>query len=282
MRFRQAPTCIRSNCNKPAYVEVNGIVHPYCSKTCASVYTANVRKCSNTWCNKLRYVEADGTVFAYCGKTCARTQTKCARNGCNRGRYTQSSDRTKFYLFCNPACYWSESDNLTSTKITSLSPSNLKYVHVYQQFLSMMSQARIQGILLLQMPKNIVRAHDNLKKGMSISGTRLHRMYHGTKSLCDPGKLITNRRPSCKSGCGVCGIIKEGNNNHYSHDRTNMWFARNPATSNSYTGGHVNKAIFCVDVISSSAPTDFIIVNSNPVIQISFFFTVILNMLHKY
>ncbi|CAG8680022.1 1620_t:CDS:2, partial [Acaulospora morrowiae] len=264
MRIEQVATCTRSNCNRPVYIEADGYAHPYCSKTCASIYKANVGKCSNARCRKLKYVEADGKVFDYCGRTCAQFQKKCARNGCNRSRYIEPSKRKNYYLFCSPACYWKGSDSLVSTKISTLSTNNLDYIRIQREFSSALPQATILGILLLQMPSNIVKAHDALKGNMATSGSALYKMYHGTKSVCDPVNLISRKEPICQSGCGVCGIIREGNKTSYSRSGVNqMWFGRSPAVSIGYTSGS-NKAIFCVDVISPSPPANFIIVNSNP------------------
>ncbi|CAG8555243.1 14076_t:CDS:2 [Acaulospora morrowiae] len=262
MRIEQVATCARSDCNRPVYTEADGYAHPYCSKTCASIYKANVGKCSNSECRKLKYVEADGKVFDYCGRTCAQIPRKCARDGCKNSKYIQPK-RKNFYLFCSPACYWKGSDSLVSTKITPLSTNNLDYIRIQRRFSSALPQVTILGILLLQMPSNIVKAHNALKSNMAASGSALYKMYHGTKSTCDPVNLISRKEPTCNAGCGVCGIIREGNKTSYSRSGVNqMWFAKSPATSISYTYGS-NKAIFCVDIISPTPPTDYIIVNSN-------------------
>jgi len=148
-------------------------------------------------------------------------------------------------------------ETLTSTKITSLSPNDLDYIRVHQRFKSSLPQVKIQGILLLQMPKHIFAAHNALRKN-----TPVHGMYHGTKSVCDPGNLITRKTPICKSNaCGVCGIIRQGNKISYSRDGQ-LWFGGSPIISNGYTGGLVNKAIFCVDVLSSTPPQDYLTIQS--------------------
>ncbi|KAG9294076.1 hypothetical protein G9A89_001317 [Geosiphon pyriformis] len=309
--------CTRPGCNENCFIELNGLVHPFCSRTCANlaaIFTTTAPRCSYPGCLKLAYVDpADGTQFQYCGRTCARTAAQimppipkcarpmcknsvhvdekgvifshcgktcslaannpsgpqCYRSGCGRKVYKDPLNPTKFHSYCSKKCYWLEGSTLSTTKLTLLDTDNIDYDIVHKKFISRLSNITIKAIFRLQMPKSIVDQHLNLKKTMSGSSTWgpnnvTRKMFHGTKYLCDPTILIQNKTPTCTTGCGMCGIIREGNRGIYSHYQQSkylrMWFADDPQISLGYCGGNYGlKSMFMVDVLSPQAQNILII-----------------------
>src|SRR5436305_14520957 len=75
------------------------------------------------------------------------------------------------------------------------------------------------------MPTKHIEAHELYKKQVAqknnLSESKIcHRMFHGTKTamICKPQHFVNNKCALfCKFGCGVCGIIQEGNRKKYSH-----------------------------------------------------------------
>ncbi|CAG8697802.1 17701_t:CDS:1 [Cetraspora pellucida] len=257
--------CSRPTCNKKVYVESSGMVHPYCGRTCAFIdlrsSSMSVGKCNNSNCTKQKYRDVNGTIHGYCSRTCARSCVRiCARTGCRRKAYEDPADPSKFHVYCNPNCFWLDGQNLTSTKLTLLNPNDLDYVNAEKKFLAGLPNAKIQGILRIQMPQSIVHAHLIAKQQ---SGLNPLKMYHGTQALCDPGSLLTNLAPQCSPGttCGICGIAREGNNPARSKHNGNMWFADNPSTSLGYCRGTANSnlGIFMIDVLAQAQ--NIVIVN---------------------
>ncbi|CAG8482815.1 1060_t:CDS:2 [Diversispora eburnea] len=277
-------TCARSNCNKPVYVESNGLVHPFCGKTCAaaerSAAITTLGKCSSNFCYRPKYKETNGNIYDYCGRTCAIKSSiislekedqpkqsickvKCARNGCSQERYADPNEPTKFFSFCNRKCYWAEINSLSTTKITVVSNMDLDYNRISDNFMKVLPNIKIQGILRLQMPKKIGEAHLELRKQKKF----VHQMYHGTKANCNIKNLINNQNLQCNligGTCGVCGIIQEGNSTKHSRYNGQMWFARQPSTSMGYTSGEY-RAIFCVDIATDDNINDYLIINSDAV-----------------
>ncbi|CAG8482853.1 1062_t:CDS:2 [Diversispora eburnea] len=276
--------CARSNCRKPVYIESDGYTHPYCGKTCASVAISvainTIGKCSYSFCRRPRYMDADGKIFDYCGRTCANRLEKGDENQCQQ--FIDLIEPTKYYSFCNRECYWTEINELTTTKITLISKMDLDYIQISDNFLKVLPNIKIQGILRLQMPKKIGEAHLNLRKKEKI----VYQMYHGTSANCDLKRLIKYQRPQCNlpisttvatggcnlfgggvervgKACGVCGIIREGNSTKHSKHNGQMWFARQPSISMGYTSGEY-RAIFCVDVVTGDN-SDYATINSNAV-----------------
>ncbi|CAG8578956.1 898_t:CDS:1 [Racocetra fulgida] len=221
----------------------------------------SIGKCDNPNCSKKKYRDINGNIYGYCCRTCARSCVRvCARSGCGKKAYGDPTDSTKFHVYCNPNCFWLDGQNLTTTKLTLLDPNDLDYINGEKKFLAGLPNAKIQGILRIQMPQTVVHAHLMMKQQ---SGLKSLKMYHGTRALCDPGALLTNLTSQCSPGttCGVCGITREGNNPARSKHGGNMWFADNPSTSLGYCGGTTNSnlAIFMIDVLAPAA--SIVIVN---------------------
>ncbi|CAG8591700.1 2296_t:CDS:2, partial [Cetraspora pellucida] len=144
------------------------------------------------------------------------------------------------------------------TKITALSMDDSDYLSIKRFFISGLPHCTVLGILKLNMPTKLVEAHEKYKRQNYDMLT--HRMFHGTKSLCDPQRFITNSQAIfCNYGCGVCGIMKEGNKTTYASSRR-----RNSSTSYNYCNtsllfshysymgknNYVTNAMFVVDVVA--------------------------------
>jgi len=153
------------------------------------------------------------------------------------------------------------------TKLTTLSSKDKEYIEVQKFFHVGLPNKKIHGIVRLQMPTKLVETHEQFKKQVAqkhnLSESKVcHRMFHGTKTamICKPQHFVNNKCALfCKFGCGVCGIIQEGNRKKYSHYTQRMWFANNSATSLSYCSGTTMKAMFVVDVVSPTANSILII-----------------------
>lgn len=264
--------CSRSGCSKPVYIENNGFAHPYCGKTCASFVLNKLKlpqRCMNPSCSRQAYVDPTGIQYNYCGKTCARQHLNseaphCTRSNCPRRAYTDPQDNKKFHSYCSPTCYWIECSTLTKTKMSLLKANDLDYIGAHQRFISMLPQAKVQAIFRLQMPKNLVDAHQNLKKQIAQQQNLplnkvTHKMFHGTKSNCDPLQFLNRLSPLCSNGCGLCGIVTQGNNTAYSRNSGQMWFANHASTSSGYCSGGSANVIFMVDVLAPTANSILIV-----------------------
>ncbi|CAG8677209.1 16120_t:CDS:1, partial [Racocetra fulgida] len=112
----------------------------------------------------------------------------------------------------------SSNTKIYKTKITVLSMDDSDYLSVKKFFLSGLPVHTVLGILKMDMPTKLVEAHEKYKR--QNYGMLTHRMFHGTRSLCDPQRFITNPQAEfCKYGCGVCGIMREGNKTTYASNR---------------------------------------------------------------
>ncbi|CAG8677563.1 14585_t:CDS:2, partial [Ambispora leptoticha] len=156
---------------------------------------------------------------------------------------------------------------LTQTKLIILYPNEVDYTKAHNMFNQHMPNSTIQAIFRLQMPDVIVDKHLALKgemaKIMNSADKITHQMFHGTKTSCDPMRLITTLAPSCASNCGVCGIIREGNRCAYSKSGCGMWFAKQSSMSHMYCdNGKPVKAMFIVDVLAMQS-NDVLTVNKD-------------------
>ncbi|CAG8520805.1 9648_t:CDS:2 [Ambispora gerdemannii] len=276
IRKTQSKTCANPSCFRPCHVDLTGTQYSCCGKTCARAIAnlaPSLPKCANTNCNKTVYVNSQGQRFHFCGITCARIHRNsgpnCIRIGCDRKAYLNPTDRTKSHSFCSIGCFWTDCSKLTQTKLTLLCPNQIDYENAYKRFTQTLPNSTVKAIFRLQMPKSIVDKHLALKKEMSgttdTDTNRItQRMFHGTKTSCDPTSLMTTLRPSCAAGnCGVCGILREGNKSAYSkREGGRMWFAKNAAVSLGYCDGKQVKTMFMVDVLAKQR-NDIVIVSKD-------------------
>ncbi|CAG8597978.1 17999_t:CDS:2 [Rhizophagus irregularis] len=156
------------------------------------------------------------------------------------------------------------------TKLKTLSPKDEEYIEIKKLFQAGLPNKNILGIIRLQMPTRLIKAHEQFKRELAQNNITsesqiCHRMFHGTKTafICKPQHFINNKCALfCKIGCGVCGIVQEGNKTKYSRYNQRMWFANNSATSLSYCSSNNVKAMFVVDVVSTS-PNSILIIEKD-------------------
>ncbi|CAG8822798.1 26569_t:CDS:1, partial [Racocetra persica] len=110
-----------------------------------------------------------------------------------------------------------------TTQMTILCEQDQDYVIVKKMFFADIPRAEIKGIIRLDMPTKLVKAHEKYKKRIAKkTGIKIeyitHSMFHGTTSSfeCNPDRFLQGNSEFCKKGCGVCGIIRQGNKKKYS------------------------------------------------------------------
>ncbi|CAG8456208.1 17781_t:CDS:2 [Funneliformis caledonium] len=148
--------------------------------------------------------------------------------------------------------------SIKKTKMTTLSPTDQEYNEVEKFFSVGLPHKEILGIVRLQMPRKLVKAHKQYKiqtsKVNNVPELNVcHKMFHGTKNGlgCEPQRFIDQKKAGfCKKPCGVCGIAKEGNKTKFSRYSHQMWFANSSSTSQGYCSNTSVKVIFVVDVIA--------------------------------
>ncbi|CAG8631043.1 10802_t:CDS:2, partial [Dentiscutata heterogama] len=138
---------------------------------------------------------------------------------------------------------------LETTQMTVLYEQDQDYIIVRRMFFSDIPRAEIKGIIRLDMPTKLVKAHEKYKRKIATkTGLKTenitHAMFHGTTSSfdCNPERFLQGNKELCKKGCGVCGITKQGNKKKYS---------KHSKISNDYTNvnSHI-QVMFIVDVIA--------------------------------
>ncbi|CAI2166546.1 8684_t:CDS:2 [Funneliformis geosporum] len=156
---------------------------------------------------------------------------------------------------------------IKKTKMTTLSPTDKEYIEVKDFFSVGLPNKDILGIVRLQMPRNLIKAHEQYKKQTArlnnlTESEVSHRMFHGTRSAlgCEPQRFIDKKDAVfCKPPCGVCGIAKEGNKTKFSRYTHQMWFASSSSTSQGYCSGSVVKVIFVEEVIAPAGNSILIV-----------------------
>ncbi|CAG8534936.1 11622_t:CDS:2 [Paraglomus brasilianum] len=140
----------------------------------------------------------------------------------------------------------------TLSRILSTSP---EYTQVASTF--GIPNAKIMAIFSLEMPSEIKDAHaahkeEEAGKIQSTPEAVTKRLFHGTKSTCDPNNLIKKGEVCGNVLCGLCGILKVGNKTTSSRCNGGMWFAQHANTSNGYTYPHAGtllRVMYLVDVV---------------------------------
>ncbi|CAG8742213.1 21153_t:CDS:2, partial [Gigaspora rosea] len=141
---------------------------------------------------------------------------------------------------------------IKKTEMTLLKTNDSEYIKVQKFFRKGLPSNIIHGIFKLNMPTNLVKAHNSYKTRHFYTCHR--KAFHGTKSICNPKRFISNPKAEfCKLGCGVCGIAQDGNRISLSRDRK-LWFSNNSSISLGYCngfGGAGEKAMFVIDLITN-------------------------------
>ncbi|CAG8657540.1 8334_t:CDS:2, partial [Paraglomus brasilianum] len=179
--------------------------------------------------------------------TCARHPTKCSRRNCDLFASIDQLSTQLDHIHCSADVHDKE---LVKTKLTRIDAGDADYNTISAIFQQRVPTSSIRAILRIQMPREkTVAFSEYLRKSNQI----VNQMYHGTRGVCSLASLLNRLEPNCMSGCGVCGIIREGNRSMYSRHNGDMWFASCPSVSIGYCGGAgpTMKAIFVVDVVAT-------------------------------
>ncbi|CAG8596237.1 1829_t:CDS:2, partial [Cetraspora pellucida] len=143
---------------------------------------------------------------------------------------------------------------INKTEMILLKSNDGEYLDIQQSFHAGLPKNTILGIFKLNLPTNLVKAHDQYK-AVNAHMPNI-RAFHGTKSICGPKRFIANPKAEfCRSSCGACGIAQHGNKVQYSV----LWFANNSSVSLYYCGNAHNKktfaspesSMFVVDIITN-------------------------------
>ncbi|CAJ0824134.1 7748_t:CDS:2 [Entrophospora sp. SA101] len=140
------------------------------------------------------------------------------------------------------------------TQLILLSETSDEYKGLKEKFQyeRPLKNSDVRYILKLEMPSKLTKSHKRYKKIIArlnnLSVDEVTRSaFHGT---------FTAYNPLCESGCGMCGIIRQGNKTKCSKHKSlfssrKMWFATDPNTSLYFcTSNNSLKTMFVVDVIS--------------------------------
>ncbi|CAG8494146.1 5633_t:CDS:2 [Ambispora leptoticha] len=185
---------------------------------------------------------------------------ECSRTGCGRQTMTKNKRAKRYNAYCSPECFWKETETLLETRAVILDKNDSDYNKVSTKFKENLKSYRIKFILRLQMSSEITNRHFTAREKMMKSQgaddkSKISRkMYHGTKSICDPSKIITGGNPTfCKEKlCGMCGIISHGNRTSNSKTSGSMWFSDNSENALQYCNGSKLQAMFWVDVLTTN------------------------------
>ncbi|RIB27611.1 hypothetical protein C2G38_2061513 [Gigaspora rosea] len=164
---------------------------------------------------------------------------------------------------------------ILNTIMTNLDPGSVQYREIYRRFaVNMPHSVQVLAIIRMQMPTRLVEAHERYKNDLArrsgvTPASITHKMFHGTKCICDPSRFGTAQWNYCnnaRNGCGACGIARNGNSSTFGRcGGGRMWFAQLSSISFNYcTPGAGIKTMFTVDVVSQIPPTQSVlIVNRN-------------------
>nr|CAG8594609.1 13531_t:CDS:2 [Entrophospora candida] len=143
---------------------------------------------------------------------------------------------------------------INKTRLILLSETSDEYKGLKEKFQyeRPLKNSGVRYILKLEMPSKLTKSHERYKKIVArlnnLSVDEVTRSaFHGTFSAYNP---------LCESGCGMCGIIRQGNKTKCSKHKSlfssrKMWFATDPNTSLYFcTSNNSLKTMFVVDVIS--------------------------------
>ncbi|CAG8619926.1 11417_t:CDS:2, partial [Ambispora leptoticha] len=167
--------------------------------------------------------------------------------------YVDPQDPKKFKSYCSARCYWSQVTSLMLTRSSVLEPNDIDYISIHEKFIADLPRSNVIAIIRLQMSYEICRNFFEYRKNLAATNKVkpeevTHRMFHGTKTNCNPTEVLCSSR-FCEKSCGMCGIVKEGNRKIFSRYSGKMWFAASSSISLSYCGNNDVKAMFVIDVV---------------------------------
>jgi len=183
---------------RPKFIEKNGLVHPYCGRTCAR---ADQAVCKSPTCNSPTKPAFSG----YCGYEHAREAVQdgleppCAECG------TQPKAAGDLCFECNNSPV-----ALTGSRLRELNLQELEAALVIDNFKNLWKgdeSATIGRVYRIRLPPNIVKAREAYYSKLAAVGKpRLIQTFHTTQCICDLG---TNKVRFCTwRSCGICAIIR--------------------------------------------------------------------------
>ncbi|CAG8483555.1 6446_t:CDS:2 [Ambispora gerdemannii] len=185
---------------------------------------------------------------------------ECSRIGCEKQTMTKNKRAKRYFAYCSSQCFWKETETLRETRAVILDKNDSDYTKVSTKFKENLKSYRIKYILRLQLSAEITNHHLATREAMMKSlevddkGKLVRKMYHGTKSVCDPSKIIADGIATfCKDkSCGMCGIVAYGNRTSYSKTSGSMWFSENSEKAQQHCAGSKVQAMFLVDVLTTN------------------------------
>ncbi|CAG8619461.1 11013_t:CDS:2 [Ambispora gerdemannii] len=193
----------------------------------------------------------------------ASDRKRCALSTCHNLAYIDPQDPKKYKAYCSARCYWGQVSKQTQTLPTLLESHDLDYMAIHEKFIADLPRTQVLAIIRLQMSREISRNFFEYRKNLAITNkvkpeALTHRMFHGTKTGCDPTEMLCYNR-FCEKSCGMCGIVREGNRKEFSRYAGKMWFAANSSISLSYCGCNSVKAMFVIDVVHADCGSIIIV-----------------------
>ncbi|CAG8749033.1 10067_t:CDS:2, partial [Gigaspora margarita] len=165
-----------------------------------------------------------------------------------------------------------KSTKILQTQLIRLREKDPEYDEVKDLFAI---KTKIHAIIKLQMPTKLENKHEKYKKSIAkkIKGQDknvdyvTHKMFHGTKRWINCDLLMINESGNndiikmennipkfCKSGCGLCGIVQQGNR------KIEMWFAQQSGISLGYCSRGIKvKVMFVIDCVAITPPSNVFI-----------------------
>ncbi|CAG8759830.1 10295_t:CDS:2, partial [Racocetra fulgida] len=108
--------------------------------------------------------------------------------------------------------YMQQLVTILNTRMTVLEPTNAQYIEIYRRFTATMPTVRVLAIIRMEMPTRLVEAHERYKNNLARQSPQrtpasvTHKMFHGTKCVCDPGRYIRGGQWTYCNANTRCGV----------------------------------------------------------------------------
>ncbi|KAF9790509.1 hypothetical protein BJ322DRAFT_1169402 [Thelephora terrestris] len=182
---------------RPRFVEWNGLVHPYCGRTCAR---ASQPLCKYPPCN----YPGKSTFSGYCGPGHARdaVQDGHATPCVECKKQPQAID--ELCLGCNSSLGRSTEPRLKELSLQD--PQAASLIDNFNHMWKGPEPVEIGKVYEIRLPPNMVKSRDAYhNKLIAVKKPRQIQTFHSTQCICDLG---TNSTEFCDwSGCGICAIL---------------------------------------------------------------------------
>jgi len=196
---------------RPKFVEWNGLVHPYCGRTCAR---ASQPSCKYPSCIS----PGKSTFSGYCGPGHARdaVQQGHAPPCVDCKKQPQAID--ELCLACNSSLGKSTDPRLKEISLQDPQAASLidNFTHQWKG----PQPAEIGKIYEIQLTPNLEKSREVYgNKLSSVKQPRQLQTFHSAQCICDLG--TTSTEPCDWPGCGICAILITGFNEFEFGARTN-------------------------------------------------------------